>query len=75
VSAFFVLLGLEAAGFAQKYSEQVEWTIYQQRGSLEESTLYPYVLEVIHNHIVGNYGKLWDLVAGAWRLIMGLQLY
>jgi hypothetical protein len=74
VSAFFVSPGSEAVEFAQKCSEQVEWAIFRQRGNLKESTLHLYALDVIHNYMMGNYGKMWDLVAGAWRLMMGLQL-
>jgi len=74
VSAFFVSPGPEAAEFAQKCSEQVEFAIFRQRGTLKETNLYLYVLNAIHHHMMGNYGQLWDLVAGAWRLMMGLQL-
>ena len=74
MSAFFVSPGSQGVEFARECSEQVEYALYRQCGSLQETELHLYVLDIIHNHMMGNFGKVWGLTASAWRLMVGLQL-
>jgi hypothetical protein len=52
----------------------VQRALFDRRGTLKEHNLILYVLNAIHHHMLGNYGQLWESVAAAWRLMMGLQL-
>ncbi|KKA26766.1 hypothetical protein TD95_001701 [Thielaviopsis punctulata] len=74
VSAFFVSSHANAIEFAMTCSRQVEFQLFRNVGSLNESNLSLYALDIVHNLFVGKYAKCWQMVAVACRVMLGLQL-
>lgn len=74
MSAFFVSSGPGAVDFASRCATEAESHIFRTFGSLNELNLYLYAFDIVHNHMSGKHAKCWQLMAGAARVMTGLQL-